>query len=177
MLCVHYSIMFALLETGQSTTLHVEQLSSYIPLKLVQEDKTSHSCCWICKRKAVFMHVCCMPMLRIISCYIFFCQSDLSRGFFQLKPTFSPSSLITSSHTWLGKSKILKLKIILGADWYDLQLKQTVYQLTLPKLPILKSLLEHHSVHLLWWILHAYIYMSDPVEILDVSSLKAQISI
>lgn len=39
MLCVHYSIMFALLETGQSTTLHVEQLSSDIPLKLVQEDK------------------------------------------------------------------------------------------------------------------------------------------
>jgi len=39
MLCVYYSIKFILLETGQSTTLHVEQLSSYIPLKLVQEDK------------------------------------------------------------------------------------------------------------------------------------------
>lgn len=39
MLCVHSSITFTVLETGQSTTLHVEQLSSYIPLKLVQEDK------------------------------------------------------------------------------------------------------------------------------------------
>lgn len=170
MLCVHYSIMFALLETGQSTTLHVEQLSCYVSLELVQEDKTSHSCL-ICKRKLVFMHVCCMHILRVISCYNLFCQSDLSRGFFQLKPKFSLSSLITSK-TWLGKLKIIKLKIITGADWYDLQLNQTVYQLTWPKLPILKSLLQHHSVYFLWWILHAYIYTSDPVEILDVSSLK-----
>lgn len=37
MLCVHYSIKFILLEIGQSTTLHVEQLSFNIPRNLVQE--------------------------------------------------------------------------------------------------------------------------------------------
>lgn len=52
-----------------------------------------------------------------------------------------------------------------------------VYQLTEPKSLILKSLWEHYSVYFLWWTLHAYIYTSDPLEILDVSSLKPQISI
>lgn len=52
-----------------------------------------------------------------------------------------------------------------------------LYQLILLKSPIFKSLLKHHSVYFLWWTLHAYIYMSDPVEILDISSLKPQISI
>lgn len=41
---------------------------------------------------------------------------------------------------------MIKFKILTGAEWYDLQLKQTVYQLTLPRLPILKFLLEQHSV-------------------------------
>lgn len=50
-----------------------------------------------------------------------------------------------------------------------------LYQLILLKSPIFKSLLKHHSVYFLWWTLHAY--MSDPVEILDISSLKPQISI
>lgn len=98
-ICCMYTIALCLLETGQSTTMYLEQLSSYIPPKLVQEDETSYSCCLTCKRKLLFMHVCCMHILRIISCYNLFCQSDLFRGFFQLKPTFSPSSLITSSNT------------------------------------------------------------------------------
>lgn len=138
--------MFTLLETGQSTTLHLEQLSSYIPLKLVQEDKTTHSCCLTCKRKLLFMHVCCTHILRIISCYnLFLTVWPVQRLFSAEKAekAFSPSILITSSNTWLGKPKIMKLKILTGADWYGHQLKPTVYQLILPKSPILKSLLEH----------------------------------
>lgn len=148
----------------------------YIPLNLAQEDKTSHSCCWICKRKVVLMHVHCMHILRIISCYNLFLPVWPVQRLFSAEAnilSLQPHHLLTQL---TGKPKIIiKFKILTGADWYDLQLKQTVYQLTLPRLPILIFLLEHHRVHFLWWILHAYIYMSDPVEILDVSSLKPQI--
>lgn len=172
MLCVHYSIMFTLLETGQSTTLHIEQLSSYIPLELVQEDKTSHSCCLICNRKLFFVHVCYMHILRIISCYNFFASLTCPEAYFSWSQhLFPPASLPPQTPDWF-KPKIIKLKIITGANWYDLQLKQIVYQLTLPKSLILKSLLEHHSVYFLWWTLHTYIYTSDPLKILGCQQFK-----
>lgn len=106
-----------------------------------------------------------------------FASLTCSEAFFSWSQYFLlPASSPPQTPDWVSQ-KIIKFKILTGSDWYDLQLKEIVYQLTLPKSPILKSLLEHQSVSFLWWILHAYTYKSDTVEILDVNSLKPQISI
>lgn len=103
-----------------------------------------------------------MYILRIISCYNLFSQQfDLSIGFFSAEgSTFSLQPHHLFQHP-TGTSK--KEKFVTGADHYVLQLKQMVYQLLLLKSLILKAVLEHHCVCFLWWILHTYIYNTDPL--------------